>query len=75
MAKRLAKRSQQIQNKIQKQQENQTHILQLVKCLYNQSEQIDRKEMKEYLAKLDLPSIGTIWIESLNTPVTKRRAC
>lgn len=42
------------------------------KSLYNHSEQVDRKEIEDYLAGLDLPSIGTSQNESFNTPITKK---
>lgn len=82
LAKRL--RSQQLRNSINKIRDPESKDIKYepeeikyifynyYKSLYNHSEQVDRKETEDYLAKLDLPSIGTIQNESLNTPITKK---
>lgn len=41
------------------------------KTLYEQSAQVDEKQIEDYLAKLDLPSIGTTQNEILSKPITK----
>lgn len=82
LAKRL--RSQQIRNSINKirdpeskdikyePEEIKNIFYKYYKSLYNHSEQVDRKEIEDYLAELDLPSIGTSQNGSLNSPITKK---
>lgn len=49
----------------------QNVFLEYDETLYNQAEQVDEREKIDYLAKLDLPSVGTFQNDTLTSPITK----
>lgn len=49
----------------------QNVFLEYNETLYNQADQVGERVKIDYLAKLDLPSVGTFQNDTLTSPITK----